>query len=179
MISPALGGGHDPRNIPALAPVASSVTIRAVIAVLLLALPANAAIHAPLTPVGRTSCATPRVEIQPPAVIARPTAPKKRRRSLTEVLRLLEDLRSASKDMWFTTVKIDMDGRVKLSVLVRAQSNRRSCFGLTRHLEPIKKYEKEFRSVRLNRITWQPCGLLPFPERVVAAADLEIVLNKP
>ena len=155
------------------------MTILAVVFALLLALPADAAILAPPTPAGRSAAAAPRVEIQPAAVAPRPTAPKKRRRSFTDVLRLLEDLRSASKGMWFTSVKIDMDGRVKLSVLVRSESNGRSCYGLTRSLEPFKKFENTFRSVRLKRITWQPFGDPPNPDRTVAAADLEIVLNEP
>jgi hypothetical protein len=88
---------------------------------------------------------------------------------------LLERVRAASKDMWFTSVALDMDGRVKLSVLIRDRSSGRSCwYGITRHLEAFKKYENHFRSVRLKRITWQP-----YLDSVVAAADLEMVLSEP
>lgn len=112
---------------------------------------------------------------QAPAYVPPPPTPSRHRhRSLTEILALLEHVRAAAKNMWFTSVKIDMDGRVKLNVLIRHTNNGRSCFGRTPYaLEGFKKFENNFRSVRLKRITREP-----YLDRTVAAADLGIVLNE-
>ena len=146
-----------------------------------------------LAPVAHPSAA-PTIQVTPPPASNVSTyqpplrsAPRRHRRSLTEILRLLERVRAADKNMWFSEVRIDMDGRVKVKACFHEE--RRAFTGIGNYFQAFKSFDNDFRSVRLKRTTWEPypgsvfsrsliCAS-QFHDRTVAAAELDIVLNEP
>lgn len=91
----------------------------------------------------------------------------------TKTLLLIEEVLLDAKTVWIRDLRIEADGRVQINGISKANKDKRLVYGIMDLLEAFKKQERDFRSPRVKRISWEP--LL---DQKVATFELQCVLQR-